>query len=147
MNADRLTKRIFIWDYNLCKNWCKEVKQIFELIECEEMFTNKLACNLTTVKNKCKDMQNVEWKHLLSTKPKLRTYVKFKENICTEDCVKHCTSRRKRSLMAQFRIGILQLHIETGRFRDKRINERVCLLCNSGEVENELHFLCLHHLF
>ncbi len=31
-----------------------------------------------------KGMQNVEWKHL-STKPKLRTYVKFKENICTED--------------------------------------------------------------
>ncbi len=45
--------------------------------------------------------------------------------------------------MAQFRICILPLHIETGRFRDKRINERVCLLCNSGEVENELHFLCI----
>ncbi len=60
MNPDRLTKIIFIWDYNLCKNWCKEVKQIDELIECQEMFTNKLACNLNTVKHKCKDMQNVE---------------------------------------------------------------------------------------
>ncbi len=88
-------------------------------------------------------MQNIEWKHLLSTKPKLRTYEKFKENICTEDYVKHCTSRRKRSLIAQFRIGILSLHIETGRFRDKRINERVCLLCNSDAVKNELHFLCV----
>ncbi len=117
MNPDRLTKRIFIWDYNLCKNWCKEVKQLLELIECQDMFTNKLAGNLITVK----------WKHLLSTKPKLRTYVKFKENICTEDYVKHSTSRRKRSLMPQFRIGILPLHIETGRFRDKRIIERVCL--------------------
>ncbi len=58
--------------------------------------TNKLSCNLTTVKNKCKDMQNVEWKHLLSTEPKLKTYIKFKENICTEDYVKHYTSRRKR---------------------------------------------------
>ncbi len=143
MNPDRLTNRICIWDYNLCKNSCKEVKTDFELIRCQEMFTNKLACNLTTVKNKCKDMQNVEWKHLLSNKPKLRTYVKFKENICTEDYVKQCTSRRKRSLMAQFRIGILPLHIETGRLRDKRINERVCLLCTSGEVENELHFLCV----
>ncbi len=74
-------------------------------------------------------MQNVEWKHLLSTKPKLRVYVKFKENICTEDYDKHCTSRRKRSLMAQFRIGVFPLHIETGRFRDKGINERyVCLV-------------------
>ncbi len=88
-------------------------------------------------------MQNVERKYLLSTKPKLRTYVKFKESSCTKDYVKHCTSRGKMSLMALFRIGILPLHIETGRFRDKRINERVCLLCNSGEVENELHFLCI----
>ncbi len=68
-------------------------------------------------------MQNVEWKHLLSTKPKLRTYVKLKENICTEDYFKHCTSRGQRPLMAQFRIGILPLHIETGRFRDKRIDD------------------------
>ncbi len=45
--------------------------------------------------------------------------------------------------MAQFGIGILTLYIESGRFRDKRIHERVCLLCNSGEVENELHFLCI----
>ncbi len=42
MNPDRLTNRIFIWDYKLCKNWCKEVKHIFELIECQEMFTNSL---------------------------------------------------------------------------------------------------------
>ncbi len=49
----------------------------------------------------------------------------------------------KRSLMAQFRIGILPLHIETGRFKDKRTDERICLLCNSGVVENELHFLCV----
>ncbi len=31
-------------------------------------------------KNKYICMQNVEWRHLLSTNPKLRTYVKFKEN-------------------------------------------------------------------
>ncbi len=45
--------------------------------------------------------------------------------------------------MAQFKICILSLDIETGRFRDKRLNERVCLLCNYGEVENELHFVCV----
>ncbi len=78
MNPDRLTKTIFIWDYNLCKKWCKEIKQYFELIECQEIFTNNLACHLTKVENMCKDMQNVEWKNLLPTKPKLRTYVKIR---------------------------------------------------------------------
>ncbi len=42
--------------------------------------------------------------------------------------------------MAQFRIGMLPLHIETGRFRDKGINEKVRLLCNSVEVENDYIF-------
>ncbi len=86
INPDRLTKRIYIWNHNLCKNWCKEVKQNFELIEYQEMFSNKLACNMTTVKNKCKEMQNIEWKHLLSTKPNLKTYVKFKEYLYRRLC-------------------------------------------------------------
>ncbi len=27
----------------------------------QQLFKNKLVCNLTTVENKSKDMQNVEW--------------------------------------------------------------------------------------
>ncbi len=42
-----------------------------------------------------------------------------------------------------FGIYKLPLHIETGRFRDKTTNEMVYLICNSGEAENELHFLCV----
>ncbi len=68
------------------------------------MVTNKLACNVITVENKCKDMQNIKWKNVLSTKSKLKTHVKFKETICTEDYVKHCTSRRTKSIMAQFKV-------------------------------------------
>ncbi len=106
---------------------------------------NTLARNLTTVENKSKHMQNhIEWTNLLPTKPKLRTYVKFKENICTEEYVKYCTSRRNRSLMAHFRIGILPLHIKIGRFRDKRIEEGVCLIWNSGEWTT--FSVCWHHL-
>ncbi len=38
------------------------MKQLFGLFEYPQMFTNKFACNLSTVEtNKCKDMQNVEW--------------------------------------------------------------------------------------
>ncbi len=54
-----------------------------------------------------------------------------------------CTSGRIKSLMATFRIGILPLHIETGRFRDYKTDDRACFICNSGEVENEVHFMCV----
>ena len=39
------------------------------------------------------------------------------------------------------RMGILPLHVETGRFTNKKIFERVCTLCNKNKVEDELHFL------
>ena len=47
-----------------------------------------------------------------------------------------------RSLIAKFRTGIMQLRIETGRYTNLKIEERICLICNANEVEDEIHFLC-----
>ena len=55
--------------------------------------------------------------------------------------------------MAQFRTGVLPLRIETARyqlkkdlntesFRKLNVEERTCLICNTGDIENETHFLC-----
>ena len=49
--------------------------------------------------------------------------------------------RQQKSLLAQLRLGILPLHIETGRFQNKKLEDRVCTICNSGAVESEYHFL------
>ena len=59
----------------------------------------------------------------------------------TEEYVKYCMSRRKRSLMAQFRMGVLPLAIETGRFRGIALEDRICTLCSLNVIENEKHFL------
>ena len=48
-------------------------------------------------------------------------------------------SKSVRSLLAQLRCGVLPLAIETGRFT---IKERKCILCNSGAIEDEQHFIC-----
>jgi len=39
------------------------------------------------------------------------------------------------------RSGILPLHVETGRFRNTSLENRLCTLCNSNQVENEIHFM------
>ncbi len=64
---------------------------------------------------------NDEWKTNLYIKHKLKTYGLFTENNCTENYVKYCMSRQQRSLIAQLRLGILPIHIETGRFRAAQI--------------------------
>ena len=100
------------------------------------------------------DVNANEWKNQISSKPKLRRYVKYKSSFEAESYVKAVgLSKRDRSLLCQFRVGILPLRIETGRFRilkdlqtnqfrHLRVEERVCELCNLGQVEDELHFLC-----
>ena len=52
------------------------------------------------------------WKDGLQTKPKLRTYIKFKDEHETENYVKHSRNRLERSLLAQLRSGTLSLNIE-----------------------------------
>ena len=93
-----------------------------------------------------------EWKMSMLSKPKLRTYIKFKSVFQTEPYVKCNISKYKRSLFAQFRIGILPIELETGRFRNVKdtntgkfrkviAEERLCKICNTGLVEDEEHFL------
>ena len=51
-------------------------------------------------------------------------------------------SKFQRSLLAQFRCGILPLEIEVGRYVNKPISERICRVCEQNLVEDEIHFLC-----
>ncbi len=55
---------------------------------------------------------------------------------------KYCLNRKRGSIIFQFRIGILPLHIETGRLRNVK-DERKCHVCNNEDIENEFHFLCV----
>ncbi len=59
-----------------------------------------------------------------------------------EDYVKYCKNRRSRSLIAQFRLGILPLHIETGTFRNKQPEEGICPICNT-DVEYKYNIVCI----
>ncbi len=91
---------------------------------------------------------NDEWKTNLYTKPKLGTYVLFMENYCTENYVKYCMSCQQRSLIvAQLRLGILPIHIDTYKFRGTQLDDRICELCNTLEVGDEIHFVCKCSLY
>ena len=109
------------------------------MIEC---FNFDRLCDVELFKTRKTELFKEEWKLDVSNKPKLRTYSLFKHTLELDQYVKCTLSRRQRSLFAQFRMGILPLHIETGRFRGLDAEERLCQVCNSGEIEDEIHFLC-----
>ncbi len=45
-----------------------------------------------------------------------------------------------RSYSAQLRNGILPLQLEVGWWINKAVEERLCLICNNGTVEDEEYF-------
>ena len=49
--------------------------------------------------------------------------------------------RTERSYMAQYRFGILPIATETGRWTGINEQLRICKVCNSGKIENEIHLL------
>ena len=51
--------------------------------------------------------------------------------------------RKFRSALANFRCGTLPLEIETGRMCRVDRLERLCKVCKSGEIEDEVHFLLI----
>ena len=67
--------------------------------------------------------------------------MQIKDKYEAEIYVKLNLEKHKKSLLAQLRTGVLPLHIETGRFQNKKLEDRLCNICNSGAIESEYHFL------
>ncbi len=144
MDSSRLTHKIFLYDYNMChKNWCSDLKMLFSKIDDVDTFNNKHVCDIDKLTRQNLNLYSVDWQQSLASKPKLRTYMLFKDTFETEDYVRHCFSQYNRSLLAQLRCGVLPLQIEIGRFRNKKVEERICQTCEKNIVEDEFHFICV----
>ena len=111
MDEARLTRKVFVYDYRKCKNnWSAEVRQILENVNNIDVFNNMQSCSIPTIQDSMIIAFNNNWCNDLATKPKLRSYILFKDEYCSEKYVKFCTNRQERSLIAQIRFGILALH-------------------------------------
>ena len=154
MDHTRLTKIIFLWDYNKDNNvWCKTILNICNSVDCIDVYNNMLQCDIKVTETKLIQHCIAKWKLTLAKLPKLRTYVLYKQAYVPETYLTMKMSRRRRSLMSQFRSGVLPLEIERGRYtpvydkfskknRKRKPIERKCKLCNLDEIEDEYHFLC-----
>jgi len=60
-----------------------------------------------------------------------------------EPYINQVSNKFERSPIAKVRCGILQLHVELGRFNQIRLEDRLCKICEDGFVEDEIHFVCM----
>ena len=70
---------------------------------------------------------------------KLHTYCIHKTVLEAEHYLK-TLPRYERSTLSKLRCGSLPLNIETQRFRNEPLETRVCILCSSHKIQDEMHF-------
>jgi hypothetical protein len=145
LEPNRLTHHIFVHDFYMAQsnseNWCYKIWQILCAIGYEECFYNREPCDINSCKEKLLQLQENHWKVALQHKHKLRFYRLFKSNVQVEKYVQYNLTVSERSFTAQLRSGTLPLHVETGRFRNIKLENRICSLCQLNEIEDEVHFL------
>ena len=83
----------------------------------------------------------------MQQKQKLRTYRLLKFDLCREEYLSWTISGEQRIFYSQLRSGSHQLRIERGRWEKEQLADRVCKLCATGKVEDELHFLLNCYVF
>ena len=75
----RLTKRIFNWNFDENAGWGAELKSVFNELDMDDVFVDRSLCDLDNVNQRILELATVKWKDVIVSKPKSRTYIKFKD--------------------------------------------------------------------
>jgi hypothetical protein len=85
--------------------------------------------------------EQIQWLLRMEQKPKLRTYRKIKHDLTFENYLTKIDKRNERANLCKIRSGTNGLRIETGRHEGLQAEDRICLVCKRGIVEDETHFM------
>ena len=155
MRENRLPKVVYNYAASKacgrCQNWVYKAKRVLRSIAREDLCdVNQNIDNVKHVVNSCKksflQLDRDKWCTALyndrgkANGNKLRTYRLFKNNLEVETYLQINIPKMYRRILSMLRCGSLPLEVETGRYNKTPLNERICKLCNTNTIENEMHF-------
>ena len=129
-------------------NWVSKVKSLLENNGFLYVWNNPDIINIKTFpllfKQRLTDQFVQAWTATLSVSSSLCTYKLFKNSFKFEYYLDNIPLKLRIPL-TKLRLSSHQLRIETGRYGNNRTerNQRHCMICNSGDLEDEYHFICI----
>ena len=120
MKEKRLPRLIYEWqkeNYDDNDSWIAYTKKILVELDINEYWTsqeinkNKTEWN-NLIRDKIQEREQKEWRQRALSKPKLRTYTKYKEILKEEEYLKNEDTIGRR-MLARIRSGTNNLRIET----------------------------------
>ena len=82
-----------------------------------------------------------EWQQEVASKRKLGNYRTLKTDLRLEQYLTVEANKKGRELLTQLRVGNSNLRIERGRWVGEKEQDRKCMTCMNGEIEDERHFV------
>ena len=129
-------------------NWVSHIKQLLNDYGYGYVFNNPSSVCVNSFicqfRNRLIDTFKQEWFGTLSNGTVLDMYRVFKPTIVYESYL-DLLPRSLRTQFVKLRISVHSLRIQTGRYGRNNIprNERYCVCCNSRDIEDEFHFVCI----
>ena len=133
--------------YTQAFTWSIGINKVLSMINKVDIWHRPILVSASRITDVVKfglqNVYNIMWTNVIkSTQGKLRTYALFKDDFVLENYVV-LLNRPSRSAFCKLRVSAHKLMIERGRYCSPKIpvEDRICKLCDSNEVEDEFHFI------
>ena len=133
------------------RNWVSNVKKLLCNYGFAEIFNeNCVDAKVFPIifKRRVIDTFIQEWTATLERSPVLFNYKNFKLNFGYESYL-DILPRKYRYYFCRLRLSVHPLRIQTGRYNRNNTprDQRYCLCCNTFDIEDEYHFICVCSCF
>ena len=152
MGVSRVNKQVFLWSDQMANRNCKKhnfvIREQFRQFELGRHVDINMPLPVhTLITEITENLMNVhvrDWYSKINREAgrsgngrnKLRIYKLFKAEYKVEEYCKLFLPIGHRSAFAKFRCGVALIRIETGRFENLEVNQRLCPFCNSVEDDD-----------
>jgi hypothetical protein len=125
------------------KNWAYQIKKILDDLGLSYIWYDQsnIEIPLEIIKLRIKDVYLQKWYAEINNSRKLVSYALFKHDFELEKYLLIHLEGKYRISLTKFRISAHNLRIETGRYENTPLENRLCTFCNMRQIENEYHFL------
>lgn len=149
LNSDNIIiKKVYQMSYIDClngkKNWVSSVKKLLYDYGFNYVFDNQVELNtdlfINLFRQRIIDCFLQGWYNTKANSPVLNLYNHIKDNFEYESFLDKLPYDL-RNYFIRLRVSSHSLRIQSGRYNRIPRNERICVFCNTNDIDDEFHFL------
>ena len=126
-------------------NWASQIKSLLDSIGMSYIWYNQNVNNINSficeASCKIKDIFKQNNTLLIERSTKCQFYKHLTDTFCLQNYVTKSLTCNVITAICKIRCSSHKLSIEQGRYMSVERNQRLCLMCNLSDIEDEFHFI------